>query len=64
LFLVFTKCRESFQDGRRLENISWRLWHRELVLVIPATYTRLCISSQCIVQYPHPRLSPLPTLSR
>lgn len=27
---VFTKCKESLQDGRRLENISWRLWHREL----------------------------------
>ncbi|KAI6105022.1 hypothetical protein EV401DRAFT_2014225 [Pisolithus croceorrhizus] len=26
---VFTKCKESLQDGRRLENISWRLWHRE-----------------------------------
>jgi hypothetical protein len=32
LFLVFTKCKESLQDGRRLENISWRLWHRELIL--------------------------------
>jgi len=28
---VFTKCKESLEDGRRLENISWRLWHRELV---------------------------------
>ena len=28
--LVFTKCKESLQDGRRLENISWRLWYREL----------------------------------
>ncbi len=27
---VFTKCKESLQDGRRLENISWRLWYREL----------------------------------
>ena len=27
---VFTKCKESLQDGRRLENISWRLWHRHL----------------------------------
>lgn len=29
---VFTKCKESLQDGRRLENISWRLWYRELML--------------------------------
>ena len=27
---VFTKCKESLQDGRRLENISWRLWYREM----------------------------------
>ncbi|KZV60928.1 hypothetical protein PENSPDRAFT_619649 [Peniophora sp. CONT] len=30
LWNLFTKCKESLQDGRRLENISWRLWHREL----------------------------------
>ena len=28
---VFTKCKESLHDGRRLENISWRLWHREMM---------------------------------
>lgn len=28
--LVFTKCKNSLQDGRRLENLSWRLWHREM----------------------------------
>ncbi|KAH9012357.1 hypothetical protein EDB85DRAFT_2038652, partial [Lactarius pseudohatsudake] len=35
LWTVFTKCKESLQDGPRLENISWRLWYREL-----ATHTR------------------------
>jgi len=29
---VFTKCKASIKDGHRLENISWRLWHRELAL--------------------------------
>ena len=29
-FEVFTKCKESLHDGRRLENITWRLWHREM----------------------------------
>ncbi|KAI0030596.1 hypothetical protein K488DRAFT_27889, partial [Vararia minispora EC-137] len=29
LWNVFTKCKDSLQDGYRLENISWRLWHRE-----------------------------------
>lgn len=33
LWTLFTKCKESLQDGRRLENISWRLWHRELAQV-------------------------------
>ena len=28
--LVLTKCKHSVQDGRRLENLSWRLWHREM----------------------------------
>ena len=31
ILAVFTKCKEFLQDGRRLEDISWRLWHRELV---------------------------------
>ncbi|KAL8276611.1 hypothetical protein RQP46_010960 [Phenoliferia psychrophenolica] len=26
LWGVFTKCKDSLQDGRRLENLSWRLW--------------------------------------
>lgn len=30
LWTLFTKCKESLQDGRRLENISWRLWYREV----------------------------------
>ncbi|EPQ52453.1 hypothetical protein GLOTRDRAFT_122527 [Gloeophyllum trabeum ATCC 11539] len=30
LWALFTKCKESLQDGRRLENISWRLWYAEL----------------------------------
>ena len=33
LFQVFTKCKGSLQNGRRLENITWRLWHRELKAV-------------------------------
>ncbi|OSX57581.1 hypothetical protein POSPLADRAFT_1095013, partial [Postia placenta MAD-698-R-SB12] len=30
LWALFTKCKESLKDGRRLENISWRLWYREI----------------------------------
>ncbi|KAI8818770.1 uncharacterized protein EV422DRAFT_164221 [Fimicolochytrium jonesii] len=25
---VFTKCKDNLENGRRLENISWRLWYR------------------------------------
>ncbi|TNY18531.1 hypothetical protein DMC30DRAFT_339965, partial [Rhodotorula diobovata] len=26
LWGVFTRCKDSLQNGRRLENLSWRLW--------------------------------------
>ena len=29
---MFTKCKASLKDGRRLENISWRLWYREMMV--------------------------------
>lgn len=27
---VFSKCGKSIEDGRRLENLSWRLWYEDL----------------------------------
>ncbi|KXN87532.1 hypothetical protein AN958_08511 [Leucoagaricus sp. SymC.cos] len=30
LWILFTKCKESLRDGRRLENISWRLWYKSM----------------------------------
>ncbi|PWN54069.1 hypothetical protein IE53DRAFT_359482 [Violaceomyces palustris] len=35
LWNVFTKCKESLESGRRLENLSWRLWFREAHLLPP-----------------------------
>ncbi|KAK2036773.1 hypothetical protein LZ31DRAFT_636417 [Colletotrichum somersetense] len=29
MWTVFAKCSESVKQGRRLENLSWRLWNRE-----------------------------------
>ncbi|KAK3381308.1 hypothetical protein B0H63DRAFT_450664 [Podospora didyma] len=29
MWTVFAKCRDSVAQGRRLENLSWRLWNRE-----------------------------------
>ncbi|KAF8266276.1 hypothetical protein EI94DRAFT_1662986 [Lactarius quietus] len=51
LWTVFTKCKESLQDGRRLENISWRLWYRELA-ADTHTHTQR--------HYPTPPDEPLP----
>lgn len=30
LWYIFSKCSDSLQDGRRLENLSWRLWYEDL----------------------------------
>ncbi|KAI0764451.1 hypothetical protein BC629DRAFT_918906 [Irpex lacteus] len=32
IWTVFTKCKHLLKDGERLENLSWRLWYRELSL--------------------------------
>ncbi|MCJ1463829.1 hypothetical protein MMC07_002438 [Pseudocyphellaria aurata] len=29
MWTVFSKCAESIENGRRLENLSWRIWNRE-----------------------------------
>lgn len=36
LILVFTKCKDNLENGRRLENISWRLWYRSTHSPVPA----------------------------
>ncbi|ORX46562.1 DUF1752-domain-containing protein [Hesseltinella vesiculosa] len=28
---VFSKCKNNLENGRRLENLSWRLWYRESI---------------------------------
>jgi hypothetical protein len=32
VFLVFSRCADSVEQGRRLENLSWRLWQREQLI--------------------------------
>lgn len=29
MWTVFSKCKDNLENGRRLENMSWRLWYRE-----------------------------------
>ncbi|KAK4454054.1 hypothetical protein QBC34DRAFT_176577 [Podospora aff. communis PSN243] len=42
MWTVFARCRDSVAQGRRLENLSWRLWNRE---------TFCCESGESMVQY-------------
>jgi hypothetical protein len=37
--LVFSKCAESLEEGRRLENLSWRLWNRETFCCEPEEHS-------------------------
>ncbi|CAM0136148.1 unnamed protein product [Umbelopsis sp. WA50703] len=51
LWTVFTRCKDSIQHGRRLENMSWRLWYRQ------TTRASLCPKSP---ETTAPQLSPQP----
>jgi hypothetical protein len=49
--LVFSRCAGSLEEGRRLENLSWRLWNRETFCCDPiseanATTPAISISSR------------------
>ncbi|KAI5814152.1 hypothetical protein BZA77DRAFT_319711 [Pyronema omphalodes] len=37
MWTIFSKCAESLENGRRLENLSWRLWNRETFCCDSAT---------------------------
>ena len=39
--IVFSKCKAGIQDGQRLENMAWRLWHVERFERSPSTH-HLC----------------------
>lgn len=41
LWSVFSKCAETMEDGKRLENLSWRLWNRETFCCAPHHQPRL-----------------------
>lgn len=45
---VFTKCKESLQEGQRLENISWRLWYREVAQYRSSLPSSRSLSSESI----------------
>ncbi|KAG2218134.1 hypothetical protein INT45_000432 [Circinella minor] len=33
MWSVFSKCKDHLENGRRLENLSWRIWFRESIMV-------------------------------
>jgi hypothetical protein len=37
IFAVFSRCASSLEEGRRLENLSWRLWNRETFCCDPVS---------------------------
>ncbi|CAN6632729.1 hypothetical protein TRVA0_013S02828 [Trichomonascus vanleenenianus] len=60
LWHVFSKCAENIENGRRLENMSWRLWNRELFLAddTAGSTTDLASSTSSV-----PSIDSAPTLS-
>ncbi|KAI0407230.1 DUF1752-domain-containing protein [Xylaria palmicola] len=40
MWTVFSRCAESVEQGRRLENLSWRLWTREALCCEDTTQTQ------------------------
>ncbi|KAI0391084.1 DUF1752-domain-containing protein [Xylariaceae sp. FL0594] len=40
MWTVFSRCAESVEQGRRLENLSWRLWTREALCCDTASRTK------------------------
>ncbi|GAP87045.2 putative duf1752-domain-containing protein [Rosellinia necatrix] len=40
MWTVFSRCAESVEQGRRLENLSWRLWTREALCCETTTRTK------------------------
>ncbi|KAI0816115.1 hypothetical protein GGR55DRAFT_218709 [Xylaria sp. FL0064] len=47
MWTVFSRCAESVEQGRRLENLSWRLWTREALCceTNPQTKTQRSVSA-------------------
>ncbi|KAI8093350.1 uncharacterized protein BX664DRAFT_329493 [Halteromyces radiatus] len=54
LWAAFTKCKRNLRDGFRLENMSWRLWYREVMIRKRLdTETAIILSSSTEQQQPY-----------
>ncbi|GAB5589319.1 hypothetical protein Unana1_04219 [Umbelopsis nana] len=53
LWTVFTRCKNSLQYGRRLENMSWRLWYRQTSLMGSPPQNKASQITERVVELPH-----------
>lgn len=44
---LFSKTSHAMEDGKRLENLSWRLWNRETFCCAPEQQARSTLSPRC-----------------
>ena len=57
---MFSKCAESLEDGKRLENLSWRIWNRETLCCdsLPEAQRTIALAMR-----PRPKKADIPDLS-
>ena len=58
---VFSKCADTVEDGRRLENLSWRIWARETLCC--ETQPKLVTTPAIGDSRPRPKKKDVPALS-
>ncbi|KAK5123574.1 hypothetical protein LTR85_002612 [Meristemomyces frigidus] len=47
MWSLFSKTSHAMEDGKRLENLSWRLWNRETFCCAPEAQARSTLSPRC-----------------
>ncbi|KAA6413236.1 MAG: hypothetical protein FRX48_02980 [Lasallia pustulata] len=61
MWTVFSRCAESMEEGRRLENLSWRIWGRETLCC--ESQPQLTTTPPIDVSRPRPGSKDVPELS-
>ncbi|GAB7355352.1 hypothetical protein MBLNU459_g5879t1 [Dothideomycetes sp. NU459] len=63
MWSVFSKISEAMEDGKRLENLSWRLWNRETFCCRPETHSRSSHAGKCPLSQRAKHIPQVPALS-
>ncbi|KAI0133641.1 hypothetical protein BJ170DRAFT_590658 [Xylariales sp. AK1849] len=64
MWTVFSRCADSVEQGRRLENLSWRLWNRETFCCETGQTRQTFSSATCLPKdIPALRIPEVPQLS-